>query len=218
MLAILRVELMLAWRRRAALATSLAFFVIVASLFPLAIGAEPRLLQSIGPGVVWVAALLAILLGLARLFATDFEDGTLDALRLSPAPLPLLALARIGAHWLAMALPLCLTAPVVGLQYDLPVDAIAVLLAGLLLGTPVLCLIGGIGAALTLGLRAGSMLVPVLVLPLEVPVLILGAGAVEAQVSGLGTGPWFSLLGALFIVSVLAAPWAVAAALRISSD
>jgi heme exporter protein B len=200
------------------LATSLGFFLIVASLFPLAVGAEPRLLQAIGPGVVWVAALLAILLGLARLFAADLEDGTLDALRLSPTPLPLLALARIVAHWLAMALPLCLTAPVVGLQYDLSGDAILMLLTTLLLGTPVLCLIGGIGAALTLGLRSGSMLVPVLVLPLEVPVLILGAGAVEAQASGLGAGPWCSLLAAMLIVSVLAAPWAVAAALRISSE
>jgi heme exporter protein B len=216
--AIVRFELLLAWRRKSALATTLGFFVIVASLFPLALGADPKLLRLIGAGVVWVAALLATLLGLARLFAADHEDGTLEQLRLAPLPLPLAVMAKLGAHWLLTAVPLCLAAPILGLQYGLSAGAIGVLVVGLLLGTPVLCLMGAVGAALTLGLRASGVLVPVIVLPLEVPVLIMGAGAVEAHASGLGAGPWLSLLAALFIVFLLAAPLVIAFALRISSE
>jgi len=216
--AMVRRDLLLAWRSQADVANALLFFVIVASLFPLAVGPEPALLRALAPGVVWVAALLASLLALGRLFAADYADGTLEQLALAPEPLGMLIGAKIAAHWLSSGLPLALIAPVLGLQYDLPRDALLALIAGLLLGTPVLSLLGAIGAGLTLGLRAGNVLVPLLVLPLTVPVLIFGTGAVEAVVAGLTPAPHLSLLGGMLALAAFFAPWAAATAVRIALE
>jgi heme exporter protein B len=211
-------DLLAALRHRADLLTTLIFFAIVASLFPLGVGSETALLRLMGPGVVWVAALLASMLALTRLFASDYGDGTLEQLALSPHPLTLLVLAKIGAHWLASGLPLVVIAPLLGLQFDLNADAQWVLLASLLLGTPTLSLIGAVGAALTLGVRGGGALLSLLVLPLYVPVLIFGAGAVEASAAGLGAGAHLSLLGALLLVALVFAPWATAVSVRIAVE
>ncbi len=211
-------DLLAAHRRRADIMTTLIFFIIVASLFPLGVSPEPALLHAIGPGVVWVAALLACMLGLNRLFANDYGDGTLEQLVLVPQPLSILVLGKIKAHWLVTGLPLVMIAPLLGLQYDLPADAQIILIASLLLGTPTLSLIGAIGAALTLGLRGGGALLALLVLPLYVPVLIFGTGAVEATMSGLGAAAHLSLLGALLLGALVLAPWATAVALRIAVE
>jgi heme exporter protein B len=211
-------DLTLAWRRRADVFTSVIFFVIVASLFPLGIGPEPQLLRAIGPGVVWVAALLASMLALSRLFASDFADGTLEQMLLSATPLSVIVIAKVIAHWLAANLPLVLIAPLLGLQFGLPGDALAVLALALALGTPSLSLIGAIGAALTLGLRGGGVLLALLVLPLYAPVLILGSLAVEATAAGLSAQPYLLLLAASSVGALSLAPWAVAAALRISYE
>jgi heme exporter protein B len=217
-LGILRRDLLLAMRRKAEVLTALFFFVIVSSLFPLGIGPEPALLRKIGPGVLWVGSLLATMLGLQRMFAADHADGTLEQMVLSSAPLPLLVAGKIAAHWLVSGLPVVLLAPVLGLQFDLDADALVVLTAGLLVGTPVLSLLGAIGAALTLGVRGGGALLSLLVLPLYIPTLIFGAGAVQAHLSGQGAGGHLSLLGALLAVSLFFAPWATTAALRISLE
>ena len=217
-LALLRRDLLLVYRRRSDALIVLVFFSIVVSLFPLGVGADPALLRLLGGGVVWVAALLASLLSLHRLFAADYADGTLEQILLAPQPLALTALAKIGAHWSATGIPLAGVAPVLGLQFGLEREALLALTLGVLLGTPVLSLIGAVGAALTLGLRGGNLLVALLILPLNVPVLILGAGAVDAAQSGVGAGAHLSLLGALMVATLLGAPWAVAAALRISLD
>ena len=211
-------DLLTALRHRADLLTTLIFFVIVASLFPLGVGSETALLRLMGPGVVWVAALLASMLALTRLFASDYADGTLEQLVLAPHPLTLLVLSKITAHWLATGLPLVIVAPLLGLQFDLSADSLLVLLASLLLGTPTLSLIGAVGAALTLGIRGGGALLSLLVLPLYVPVLIFGAGAVEASAAGLGAGAHLSLLGALLLVALVFAPWATAVSLRIAVE
>ena len=211
-------DLLAALRRRADVVTTLIFFVIVASLFPLGVGPETALLRMLGPGVVWVAALLASMLALGRLFASDHADGTLEQLTLAPQPLSLLVLAKIAAHWLTTGLPLVVVAPLLGFQFDLSTDALLILLASLLLGTPTLSLIGAIGAALTLGLRGGGALLSLLVLPLYVPVLIFGAGAVEAGAAGLGAAAHLSLLGALLLIALVFAPWATAVALRIAVE
>jgi heme exporter protein B len=211
-------DLLTALRHRADLLTTLIFFVIVASLFPLGVGSETALLRLMGPGVVWVAALLASMLALTRLFASDYTDGTLEQLVLAPHPLTLLVLSKIAAHWLATGLPLVIVAPLLGLQFDLSADALLVLLASLFLGTPTLSLIGAVGAALTLGIRGGGALLSLLVLPLYVPVLIFGAGAVEASAAGLGAGAHLSLLGALLLVALVFAPWATAVSLRIAVE
>ncbi len=211
-------DLLSALRHRADLMTTLIFFVIVASLFPLGVGSETALLRLMGPGVVWVAALLASMLALARLFAGDYADGTLEQLALAPHPLTMLVLAKIAAHWLVSGLPLVIVAPLLGLQFDLNADALLVLLASLLLGTPTLSLIGAVGAALTLGVRGGGALLSLLVLPLYVPVLIFGAGAVEASAAGLGAAAHLSLLGALLLASLVFAPWATAVSLRIAVE
>ena len=211
-------DLLAALRRRADVVTTLIFFVIVASLFPLGVGPETAMLRMMGPGVVWVAALLASMLALGRLFAGDYVDGTLEQLTLAPQPLSMLVLAKVAAHWLASGLPLVVVAPLLGFQFDLSTDALLILLASLLLGTPTLSLIGAIGAALTLGLRGGGALLSLLVLPLYVPVLIFGAGAVEAGAAGLGAAAHLSLLGALLLVALVFAPWATAVALRIAVE
>ena len=217
-LAVIRRDLLLAARKKSEVLTALFFFVIVTSLFPLGIGPEPVLLKKIAPGVLWVAALLATMLGLNRLFATDHRDGTLEQMVLSPTPLGLLVSGKIVAHWLLSGLPLVLLAPVLGLQFDLDAGAQGVLILALLLGTPLLSLIGAIGAALTLGVRGGGVLLSLLVLPLYVPALIFGAGAVEAHISGLGAGGHLSLLAALLALAVFFAPWATTAALRIALE
>lgn len=215
---VLKRDLVLAYRRRADALTTVFFFIIVVSLFPLGIGPETEFLRQIAPGVVWVAALLASLLSLGRLFESDYDDGSLEQMLLSSQPLSLLVLAKIFAHWLVTGVPLIIVAPVVGLQYGMDADTIAVLMLSLLLGTPVLSLIGAVGAALTLGLRSGSVLISLLVLPLNIPVLIFGAGAVDAISSGLGADAHLSLLGAMLIFALCFVPWATATALRISCE
>jgi heme exporter protein B len=211
-------DLLLAWRRRADVLATLFFFIIVISLFPLGIGPETQLLRLIAPGVVWVAALLASMLSLNRLYANDFHDGTLEQLLLTPQPLYLVVVGKVLAHWLVSELPLVLVAPLVGLQFDLSKPDLWILFISLLLGTPILSLVGSIGAALTLGLRGGGVLVSLLVLPLYIPALIFGAGAVEASIMGTGAQPHLYLLGAVAIVTLIFAPWASAAALRISLE
>lgn len=211
-------DLLLAMRRRADVATTLFFFVIVAVLFPLGVGPEPELLRAMAPGIVWVAALLASMLSLERLFASDYADGSLEQLVLAPEPLVLVVIGKVLAHWLVAGLPLALMSPVIALQYDLPREAIATLLAALLLGTPLLSLIGAIGAALTVGVRGGGVLVSLLVLPLYVPVLIFGAGAVDASAIGMSASGHLSILGAFLLLGLVLAPWATAAALRIALE
>jgi heme exporter protein B len=211
-------DLLLAMRRRADVATVLAFFLIVASLFPLGVGPEANLLRTIAPGVIWVAALLASMLALGRMFAADYADGTLEQMLLAATPLGVIVVGKVVAHWLVSGLPLVLLAPVLALQYDLPSDALAVLLASLLLGTPTLALIGAIGAALTLGVRGAGVLTALLVLPLYVPVLIMGTGAVDAAAGGVTVQAHLLLLAAFLVFAGAFAPWAVAAALRISLD
>lgn len=211
-------DLTLAWRRRADVLSTLFFFVIVVSLFPLGIGPDMRLLRLIAPGVVWVAALLASMLSLGRLFANDYEDGTLEQLLLTPQPLYLIVMGKVLALWIVSGVPLALIAPILGLQFGLSQDTLFVLVVSLLLGTPILALIGSIGAALTLGLRAGGVLISLLILPLYIPVLIFGAGAVDASITGVSAQANLSLLGALLALSLVFAPWASAAALRISLE
>lgn len=216
--AVVRRDLLLALRRKSEVLTALFFFVIVVSLFPLGIGPEMALLRVIAPGVLWVAALLAAMLSLSRMFAADHADGTLEQMLLSPAPLGLLVAGKILAHWLVAGLPLVMIAPLLGLQYDLSAPALGVLVISLLIGTPLLSLIGAIGAALTLGVRGGGVLLSLLTLPLYIPALIFGAGAVEAEVSGLGAAGHLSLLAAILAVSCFFAPWATTAALRIALE
>lgn len=218
LLAIIRRDLLVVGRRKSEALTALFFFVLVSSLFPLGIGPEPALLRKIAPGVLWVGALLATMLGLQRMFAADHADGTLEQMAISPTPLVWLVVGKIAAHWLVAGLPLVLMAPVLGLQFDLDAGALGVLMVAVLLGTPVLSLIGAIGAALTLGVRGGGVLLSLLVLPLYVPVLIFGAGAVESHVAGLGAAGHLSLLAALLALSVFFAPWAATAALRIALE
>lgn len=211
-------DLRLAMRRQADIASVLFFFIIVVSLFPLGIGPEPALLRKLAPGVLWVAALLATMLSLPRLFADDHRDGTLEQLALAPHPLGLVVLGKVIAHWLVSGLPLTLLAPLLGVQFDLSGEALGMLTLSLLLGTPALSGIGAIGAALTLGVRGGGVLLSLLILPLYIPVLIFGSGAVEAVVAGMSAQAHLSLLGALTLGSVFFAPWPTAAALRIALE
>ena len=211
-------DLLLATRRWADVLTALVFFVIVVSLFPLGVGPEPNLLRTIAPGVIWVAALLASMLSLNRMFSADYADGTLEQMLLSAAPLGTIVAAKVIAHWLVTGLLVVLITPLLALQFDLPQNLLATLTLSLLLGTPVLSMIGAIGAALTLGLRGGGALLSLLVLPLFVPVLIIGAGTVDMAAAGLGTEAHFLLLAALLVVAAAFAPWAAAVALRISAE
>lgn len=215
---VLRRDLAIALRRKSDVLNALLFFVIVAGLFPLGVGPEPNLLHAIAPGVLWVAALLAAMLSLGRLFEADYVDGTLEQMALGTEPFAVIVIGKMLSHWLLTGLPLTLLAPVLALQYDLPAQTIAVLCATLLVGTPVLSLIGAVAAALTLGLRGGGVLTALLVLPLCAPVLIFGAGAAVAAESGLGAQPHLLLLGAFLLVSLAFAPWATAAAVRIALD
>jgi heme exporter protein B len=211
-------DLLVAARNRADVAIVLLFFVIVTSLFPLGVGAEPTRLRSIGPGVIWVAALLSSLLSLSRLFERDHADGTLEQILLGAAPLGVVVAAKTLAHWLVSGLPLVLIAPLIALQYDLASSLYGVLALSLVLGTPLLSIIGAIGAALTLGLRGGGVLLALLVLPLYVPVLVLGAGSVAMADAGLDPAGQLMLLGALLVAGAAFAPWATSAALRISAE
>jgi heme exporter protein B len=215
---IIKRDLLLAVRRQSDVLTTLFFFIIVVSLFPLSVGPEMNMLRTMAPGVVWVAALLASMLSLGRMFSNDYLDGTLEQMLLSPQSLSLLVLGKAFAHWLVTGVPLVLMAPVLGIQYDLPAEALLVLTSALLLGTPVLSLIGAIGAALTLGLRGGGVLVSLLVLPLYIPVLIFGSGAVEANMSGVEFSAHLSLIGAFLLVTAVFAPWAAAWSLRVSLE
>lgn len=216
--AVVKRDLLLAFRRRADVVTAVFFFIIVASLFPLGVGPEPAVLRMIAPGVLWVAALLSCLLSLGRVFTADFQDGVLEQMVLIPHPLTVLVLAKVFAHWLVSGLPVVLLSLLLGLQFGLEGNALAVLVLSLLLGTPTLSLIGSIGAALTLGVRGSGMLVALLVLPLFIPVLIFGAGAVSSTVSGIGAEANVSLLGACLMAALPLAPWATAAAVRIAVE
>ncbi len=218
LLAVLRRDLTLAARRRGDWLIAQFFFVMVASLFPLGVGPEPEMLSRIGPGVLWVAATLASLLSLSRLFADDHRDGSLEHMILSPEPTVLLVLGKSLAHWLIYGIPLLLIAPVLGLQFNLPAQAILTLEVSLLLGTPILSLLGGVGAALTLGLRGGGVLLTLLILPLYIPALIFGAGAVDGAMAGTGSEAHLSLLGSFLVLSLMIAPWIAAAALRVSLE
>lgn len=211
-------DLLLVMRRKSEVLTALFFFVIVTSLFPLGIGADAALLRKIAPGVIWVAALLATLLGLHRMFAADYADGTLEQLVLSPNSFTALVFGKVVAHWMVCGLPLVVLAPVIGIQFDLDGESLKVLMATLLLGTPVLSLLGSIGAALTLGVRGGSVLMSLLILPLYIPVLIFGAGAVYASSVGLDITGHFSLLGALFVLALAFVPWVSATAVKIAIE
>ncbi|MEO8121282.1 MAG: heme exporter protein CcmB [Rhodoferax sp.] len=218
LLAVLRREIAMALRQKGEVLTPLVFFVVIASLFPLGIGPESALLLRMAPGVLWVSALLAAMLSLQRLFAMDYADGSLEQMALSTTPLGLLVAAKALSHFLLSGLPLVLMAPVLGLQFGLDGRALGILMLSLLLGTPTLSLIGSIGAALTLGVRGAGVLLSLLILPLYIPVLIFGAGAVEADAAGLGAGGHLSLLAALLVMSAFFAPLATTAALRISLE
>ena len=216
--AVARRDLLLARRRRVEALLPLGFFVIAAGLFPMGVGPEPQTLRQIAPGVVWVCALLAAMLSVTQMFASDHQDGSLEQMLIAAPPLLVIVVAKVLAQWLSTGLPLVLASPLIGLLFDLGGSALAVLMASLLLGTPILSLLGAVGAALTLGLRSGAALVFLLVLPLTVPVLIFGAGAVAAVEAGQSPQAHLSLMGALLIFSALLAPLATAAALRISLD
>lgn len=210
-------ELRLAMRRPADALSSLAFFIMVGSLFPLALGPDSALLRQIAPGVVWVAALLAVLLGQHRLFESDYADGSLEQWALARSPLLLLVGLKVLAQWLVGVLPLLLATPLLGWQYGLEGDVIAVLLLSLALGTPSLCILAALGAALTLGLR-GQLLLTLIVLPLSVPILIFGSHAVTQALQGSAVTPSLNLLGACLCLALLAGPWAIAAALRLALE
>jgi len=217
-LAVLLRDLRLAARRRIDALLPLVFFVVAVSLFPLGVGPEPQTLRHIAPGIVWVCALLATMLSVQHLYAGDQADGSLEQLLLAPHPAVAVATAKSVAHWLVNGWPLIVASPLVGLLFDLSEPALRSLVIGLVLGTPVLSLLGGLGASLTLGLRSGGMLLILIVLPLAMPVLIFGAGAVGAVESGQSAAGHYSLLGALLIATALGAPIATAAALRISTE
>jgi heme exporter protein B len=218
MRSVLQREVSLAMRQKGEVLTPLVFFVVIASLFPLGVGPESALLLRMAPGVLWVSALLAAMLSLQRLFATDYADGSLEQMALSSTPLGLLVAAKALSHFLLSGLPLVLVAPVLGLQFGLDGRSLGILMLSLLLGTPTLSLVGSIGAALTLGVRGAGVLLSLLVLPLYIPILIFGAGAVEADAAGLGAAGHLSLLAALFVLSLFFAPLATTAALRISLE
>ena len=214
--ALLRRDLVIAFRRRSEMVNPLLFFVLVTSLFPLAVGSQPKLLSLMAPGVVWVAALLAALLSLDTIFRSDFEDGTLEQLLLSAQPVSVLVIAKVLAHWLITGLPLLLVAPVLGNFLGLPSQAMGTLMLSLAFGTPALSLIGAIGVALTVGLRKGGVILSLLVLPLYVPILIFGAGAVGNAAMGIDATAQMYIMSAFLVLSLTLSPIATAAALRVS--
>lgn len=214
--AVIRRDLILAFRRRAEIANPIFFFVLVVTLFPLGVGANPNLLQSMAPGVIWVSALLAVMLSLDGLFRSDFDDGSLEQMLLSSHPLTVLVFAKIVAHWLVTGLPLLIVAPLLAVFLGLPEQALGTLLITLVLATPVLSLIGSIGVSLTVGLRRGGMILSLLVLPLYVPVLIFASNAVEMASNGLAVDAQINILIAILLSSVVLAPLPAAAALKMS--
>ena len=218
LIAVTRRELLLAWKRPGDVLNPLFFFAMVCTLFPLAVGPSPEQLTFIGPGVLWVAALLSTLLSLNSLFLSDHEDGSLDQLLVSPQPLPVLAFGKTLAHWLISGFPLVLISPILAITYRLSVDVVGVLMLTLLLGTICLSLLGSIGAALTVGLHRGTALLSLLILPLAMPVLLLGANTVSLAAGNevYATGIW--ALGAYAVAAISLAPYATAAALRISNE
>jgi heme exporter protein B len=218
LLSVARRDLLLARRRRVEALLPLGFFIVAAGLFPIGVGPEPQTLRQIAPGVVWVCALLAAMLSVTQMFASDHQDGSLEQMLLASQPLLVIVGGKVLAHWLTSGVPLVLAAPLIGVLFDMNAQAIGTLALTLLLGTPILSLLGAVGAALTLGLRSGAALVFLLVLPLTVPALIFGTGAVAAVDNGLSAQAHVSLLGALLIFTLLGAPLATAAALRISLD
>lgn len=211
-------DLLQVLRRRSDIATTVFFFVMVASLFPLAVSPDPAVLRQLGPGVLWVAALLACMLSLTRLFAFDYADGTLEQMVLSSHSLSVLTLGKIVAHWLVSGLPVVLLSPLLALQYGMDSNSLWILALSLLLGTPALSLVGAIGAALTLGVRGSGLLVAILVLPLYIPILIFGAGAVTASQAGMSAEANLSLLTASSLLALILAPLATATALRIAVE
>lgn len=211
-------DLRLAMRRRIEALLPIVFFVVAISLFPLGVGPEPQTLRQIGPGIVWVCALLAAMLSVTNLFAGDFADGSLEQLLLTGHSAVVIAAAKAAAHWTLTGLPLVVAAPLIGLLFDTGREPLATLALSLLLGTPMLSLLGSVGAALTLGLRSAGVLIILLVLPLSIPALIFGTGAVAAVEAGQSPEAHYSILGALLIFSALTAPPAAAAALRISVE
>jgi heme exporter protein B len=213
---LLKRDLVLAYRRRAELVNPMLFFVLVTAMFPLGIGNDPKLIEAVGPGVIWVAALLAALLSLDSMFRSDYDDGSLEQFMLSAHPVSILVLAKIFAHWLVTGLPLFLVAPLLAVLLHIPGSAIPTLMLTLLLGTPVLSLIGSVGVALTVGLRRGGVILSLLVLPLYVPVLIFASDAVKTAIVGIPTTAQLSILSAMLVGSLVLAPLATAASLRIS--
>ncbi len=211
-------DLALVLRRPGDVTVVLVFFVVATTLFPLGIGPETNLLARIAAGILWSAALFAAMLSLERLFAADYEDGSLDLLLLSPSPLELTALGKCAAHWIVTGLPLALLAPLLGVAFGLEGESLLALAATLLVGTPTLSLVGGLAAALTLGARKSGALLALLALPLCVPTLIFGAGAVEAIAKGEGFVVHLAILGALALLALATLPWAIAAALRQSGE
>lgn len=207
-------ELRLALRQGTDVAMVVSFFVITVTLFPLGVGPEPNILARIAAGVVWVTALLAVMLSLERVFQSDYEDGSVDLLLLTPAPLELVVLAKITAHWLLTGFPLIITAPVLAALMNMPASGYVVLIGTMALATPTLSLIGAVGAALTLGARRGGVLISLLVLPLYIPVLIFAVAAVDAAITDLTSRPHLLILGAMLAAALPLAPWAAAAALR----
>lgn len=217
-LLLLRRQLVLALRRPVEILNPLLFFAMVVALFPLGLGPAPQVLAGFAPGALWIIALLSNLLTADTLFRSDFDDGSLEQLLLSPQPLYLSVLAYVLAQWLVTGLLLALISPVFGLMLNLPAAGIGTLFASLLLGSAVLSLVGGIGAALTVGLQRGGLLIALLILPLYMPVLIFGSGAVQASLAGLDPTPHIAVLGAMFCLAIALAPLAIAAGLRISID
>jgi heme exporter protein B len=211
-------DLRLALRQGGDAAMVIAFFVLTVVLSPFGVGPEPELLQRIAAGIVWVTALLAALLSLERLFQADYEDGSLEALALLPLPLEAQVLAKCLAHWLVTGLPLIIVAPLLALLLHLDSAGYPALIAGMILGTPILSLVGAIGAALSLGARRGGVLLSLLVLPLYIPILIFGVAAIEAEIAGFGARPHLLLLAALLVLAVGLVPFAAAAALRLALE
>ena len=215
---IIRRELRLALRQAGDSAVIVMFFLLATVLFPFGVGPEPNILARIAPGVVWVTALLAAMLSMERLFQTDYEDGSLEQLALAPLPLEATVVAKALAHWLTTGLPLIVVAPLLGVMLNMAADGYATLIAAMMLGTPAISLIGTVGAALTLGARRGGVLLSLLVLPLVVPVLIFGAGAVDAALSGMAVQPHLAMLGGILLGTLALCPWAAAAALRLALE
>jgi len=214
--ATLRRELLIAFRSPGEIINPLMFFVIAVSLFPLGVGANQEFLSEIAAGVIWVTALLAVMLSMDSLFRADYEDGSLEQLLLSPQPLYFVILAKVASHWLVSGLPLVILAPIFASMLSLPAEGILPLMAALLIGTPILTMLGAVGMALTVGLSKSGLLLAVLVLPLYIPVLVFGTGVVDSALNSLATSGLLALLGAMLILALCLTPLAIIAALRIS--